>query len=389
MPRMITLGDPKRLITQLLMTSAVVRGARFLTGNTPPTLVVLGTGGLARGLCYALATTTRLPLDLVVVGRRQGRSDEVCYVGAARAALADTPVVFHSLTVNTASEQALIDLIGSVAPDGVFLAASSQSPWERTTAPSAWTELVARAGFGLTLPFQAELALRTASALAQARPDAWFVNACFPDAVNPVLAARSLPVLCGVGNVALLAASIQAALGLPDQRKLSVLAHHAHLHAPHDEADEAMAWLGGKPLAGVGALLAAQRAADRPELNHVTGMAAATLVRALLSGDELATSLPGPLGLPGGYPVRVAGARVELRLPDGMDRDDAVAANQRAAVHDGVVVDGGRVRFTSPAVAALDQDLAHDFSVTEIERVTDRLDRLRTRLRDRPPSSRS
>ncbi|MFI6321747.1 hypothetical protein ACIBG8_29735 [Nonomuraea sp. NPDC050556] len=281
-----------------------------------------------------------------------------------------------------ASAQALTELLAAAAPSGVVLAASSQSPWERTRAPSAWTRLVADAGFGLTLPFQAELALRVGAA---APSGSWFINACFPDAVNPVLAAAGVPVLCGIGNVALLAASIQAALGLPDQRELRVLAHHAHLHAPHGDQEEAMAWLDGKPVEGVGDLLAAQRATDRAELNHVTGLAAAKLVLGVLDGAEQVASLPGPLGLPGGYPVRLSGDRIELLLPDGMERDDAVAFNQRAAVHDGVVVDGDRVRFTSPAVAEHDPDLAQEFSVSEIDRVTDRLDRLRTRLRDRPP----
>lgn len=352
-----------------------------LSSRERPALAVIGTGGLARGLCYALATTARTPLDLVVVGRNQKRSAEVCYVSSARARLTGAPVVFRSLTVNPSSEAALTDLLGAVAPAGVVLAASSQSPWERTSAPSAWTDLVRRAGFGLTLPFQADLALRTGRALAATHPGAWFVNACFPDAVNPLMAALGVPVLCGIGNVALLAASLQTALGLDDQHDLRVLAHHAHLHAPHDERDEAKAWVGNEPMKDVGKLLAAQRAADRAELNHVTGLAAAAVVTGLLSEAETYTSLPGPLGLPGGYPVKLSGARLELRLPAGLTRDDAIAFNQRLAVHDGVVVDGERVRFT-----ALDGvDLPTDFHVSEIEGVTSRLDRLRAHLRDRPP----
>ncbi|MFE3450372.1 hypothetical protein ACFXJ8_15710 [Nonomuraea sp. NPDC059194] len=349
-----------------------------------PTLVVIGTGGLARGLCYALATITRTPLDVVVVGRTQERAAEVCYVGAARAALADAPVAFHARTADLSSDDALADLLSRLSPVGLFLAASSQSPWERTTAPSAWTSLVRHAGFGLTLPFQAELALCAGRALAAVRPAAWFVNACFPDAVNPVLAAMGVPVLCGVGNVGLLAASLQAALGLPDQRRLRVLAHHVHLHKPDDgDADEAMAWLEGEPVTEVGKLLAAQRAADRSELNHVTGLSAATLVLGLLSGAETHTSLPGPLGLPGGYPVRLTGARLELRLPDGLALEDAVAFNQRCAIRDGVVVDGERVRFTGPTHPEL--DLPTDFPVAELHQVTGQLHQLRAQLRDRPP----
>ncbi|NRQ32614.1 potassium transporter TrkA [Nonomuraea sp. NN258] len=374
-----------------------------------PTLVVIGTGGLARGLCYALATVTRIPLTVVVVGRDQERAAEVRYVSAARAALAGAPVRFRAESVDLSNDDALAELLSRLAPEGLLLAASSQSPWERTTAPSAWTSLVSRAGFGLTLPFQAELTLRAGRALAAVRPSAWFVNACFPDAVNPVLAASGVPVLCGIGNAGLLATSLQAALDLPDQRRLHVLAHHVHLHAPHGDPDETsdtdrtgesdktgevLAWLDGEPVAEPGELLAAQRAADRAELNHVTGLSAATLVLGLLSGARTHTSVPGPLGLPGGYPVLLDGAGLELRLPAGWSVERAVAFNQRCAARDGVVVTGDRITFTgltpeepekAPNTPA-ELDLPADFPITELHHVTGRLHQLRARLRDRPPS---
>ncbi|RJL21440.1 potassium transporter TrkA [Bailinhaonella thermotolerans] len=346
-----------------------------------PTLVVIGTGGLARGLCYALAVTAGAPLDVVVVGRSPERAAEVCYVASARAALAGAPVTFRPRATDLSGGDALAELLSALAPAGLVLAASSQSPWERATAPSAWTALVQRAGFGLTLPFQAESALRAGRALAAARPGAWFLNGCFPDAVNPILAAAGVPVLSGIGNAGLMAAGIQAALGLPDQRDLRVLAHHVHLHAPHGDCEEARAWVGGEPVPGVGSLLAAQRAADRAELNHVTGLAAAVVVRGLLTGEETHTSLPGPLGLPGGYPVLLRGGRLELRLPAGLDLAGAVAFNQRAAAYDGVVVDGDRVRFTEPAAP----ELPREFTVAEIEPVTGLFHEFRARLRERSP----
>ncbi|WP_285707036.1 DUF6002 family protein [Microtetraspora sp. NBRC 16547] len=353
-----------------------------------PTLAVIGTGGLARSICYALAVCGTQPIRVLVAGRDHGRAAEVCYVAAARAAAAGVPVTFQPLTVDPACDRSLADTLGVGAPTGVLVAASSQSPWERQNAPSAWTELVQRAGFGLTLPFQAEPALRVGRALAATHPEAWLINACFPDAANQVLAAAGVPALCGIGNGALIAASIQAALGLPDQRRLRVLAHHVHLHTPSEGEEEALAWYDGQPVAEVGKLLAAQRAATRSELNHVTGYAAAQLVRDLLAGAETDTTLPGVLGLPGGYPVRLSGTRLELRLPAGVSRAEAVAFNSRAALRDGVVVDDGRVRFGPTAQEELSRlvpELAEGFPISDIEAVTHRLDQLRTRLRNQPP----
>jgi len=334
-------------------------------------IAVIGTGGLARAACYALAAVGTTPVDVVVIGRAFDRTTELCYIANARAAAAGRPeIAFEPFVGDLAL--ALSDV------DGALVCASTQSPWERHASPSAWTDLVRHAGFGLTLPFQAELALAAGRVLPRT---SWLINGCFPDGVNPLLAALDVPVLCGIGNIALLAASAQAALGLPDQRRLRMVAHHVHLHAPAEGDEDVLAWYDDEPVAVPGDLLAEQRsAADRSELNHVTGLAAALLVDAVLTGTPVETHLPGPLGLPGGYPVRVRGAEVELRLPAGLSRSDAVAFNQRASVADGVLVDGGRVVFGS-AVGELLPDLADGFAVDDLAEVTTELNGLRERLR--------
>lgn len=340
--------------------------------------MLVGTGGLARAVCYSLSAVCAEPVDVVVTGRRPEQVRQLCYVAGTRAACGGTGVRFEP-----AGD--LDDALTGV--DGVVVCASSQSPWERLRSPSAWTALLGRAGFGLTLTFQAELALRVARSLDGRDPRPWLLNGCFPDAVNPLVAGLGLPVLAGIGNVAMLAASAQAALGLPDQRRLRMIAHHLHLHAPAPDHDDVLAWLDDEPLATPGALLAEARAAERPELNQVTGHAAALLITGMISGAQVDTHLPGPLGLPGGYPVRIHGTDIQLRLPRGLTHADAVAANQRAAAADGVVVDGDRVVFGQRAAAELDRlapALAGGFPVDELGSATAELYALRERLRGQP-----
>jgi hypothetical protein len=255
--------------------------------------------------------------------------------------------------------------------------------------------LVQRAGFGLTLPLHAELAIVAGQAVQDGCPEAWYVNGCFPDAVNPVLACLGLPVLCGIGNIAIIAAGLQTALGVADHGRLAVLAHHVHLHAPEAAPDEALAWLDGAPVAEVGKLLAAARRVARPELNQVTGLTAALLLRDLLAGDEVDAHVPGPLGLPGGYPVRVSPLGVTLRLPVGVSEDDAITANQRWAALDGVVVGDNRILF-APRVAAEvgsawsrlgGADLSAGFAARDVIEVARLLHRLRAELRAEPRAS--
>lgn len=351
---------------------------------TVPTVVVVGSGSLAASVCAALATTAGLPLRVVVAARGDS-AGELCQLAATQAALAGREVRFRALTTGPDMRAALPELIRQEAPDGVLLCASHQSPWERRAAPSAWTALVGRAGFGVTLPLQADLAVVAGRAAAEC--GSWFVNACFPDAVNPVLAALRVPVLCGIGNVALLAASLQARLGLPDQRRLLLVGHHVHLNPP-GPAGEALGWLDDEPLNGVTEALAGQRACDRSALNQVTGQAGAMLIDALANRTELDTSLPGVAGLPGGYPVRISDGRVTLRLPAGLSRAEAVAANQRWSYADGIVVEGGRVSFAPPAAAALREAEPGwenaDFPADLTPEVCRRLLALRERLRRTP-----
>jgi hypothetical protein len=195
---------------------------------------------------------------------------------------------------------------------------------------------VAETGFGVTLPLQARLAIETAQAIQRIGSPTLFVNACYPDAVNPLLAGLGLPVFCGVGNVATLAVGLRAHLGTAGHLKL--LAHHDHLHAPAHPEDEALAWLDDVAVAEVGKLLARQRGVDRRRLNHITGFAAALVLAAMAAEEEIATNLPGPLGLPGGYPVRLTGRALTLDLPSGLDEAAATAFNERAAAREGVVL---------------------------------------------------
>jgi Family of unknown function (DUF6002) len=343
-------------------------------------VAVLGSGSLARAICESLAVVASRPTTVAVLARTE-RAVEVCHIAGLRAVLSGTPVTFRPMVADLADQAVLAGLFAEATPAGIVLCASTHSPWERLTAPSRWTELIGRAGFGVTVPLHAELALVVGRAAAQACPRAWYLNGCFPDAVNAVLVAHGLPVLAGIGNVALLASALQAALGLPDQERLAVLGHHLHLDQPDRLEDELLAWTDGVPVTGVGELLAVPRTVSRPRLTQITGHAGALLISALLDGVEVSTHLPGPAGRPGGYPVRIGPSAVALRLPPGLSEAEAIATNQRWAAADGVVVDGTGVRFSTAAAALLHPHVPGEFAVDQIADVAASMHELRGRLR--------
>lgn len=352
-----------------------------------PSIAVAGTGAFAGALVRALARH-REPLALHVLSSDARRAADLAELGRDHAALTSAPTTCTAHRVNIRHPDEPERLLSEVRPNALVVSTSEHSPTERTAAPSAWTDLLAEAGFGLTLPLQVTHALRYGQACRRATPDTMLVNACFPDGVNPVLAALGTPVACGLGNVATLAAALAARLDLVGQRPLQLLAHHAHLHAPASPDDEARAWLDGEGTDLTGQL-ASLRRRDRAHLNEVGAAAAAAPLAALVgAGPTHHGHLPGPAGLPGGYPVTVRYRRVDLRLPPGVTRSEAIAWNTGCGRLDGTAVDSdGAVWLEEPALAALRRhwpDAPGQWSAADLTWLRNGLLRLRDQLRSLP-----
>jgi hypothetical protein len=350
---------------------------------------IIGSGSLAQAVCHSLSTIVTEPTSVTVVARAEQAARAISYVASTRARLHGAPVAFQSQRVPFDSPEPIAELAGRLAPNVVLNTASYQSPWEHLSGPSAWTALTRAAGLGMTLPLQAAIARRVAQALAWASPRSTFLNASFPDAVNPVLHCLGLPIFAGIGNVGLIAATLQGALGLVDQETLQVLAHHWHLSTP-EEGREARVWHDGRSVEGVTGLLREQRLTPRHLLNPITGHTAALLMRNLTRGTSFAANLPGPAGLPGGYPVQIEEFTISLRLPDQLSPDQAISWNQEFAAADGAAVDGfGRVRF-SPRVEEVLlphlPSLVPGFEVDALDAACDELLALRDALRRQPVS---
>jgi hypothetical protein len=92
------------------------------------------------------------------------------------------------------------------------------------------------------------------------------------------------------------------------------------------------------------------------DLNALSAVSAARLALALVPGAPPARlSAPGPLGLPGGAPVRISEGKVTLDLPPGLSPRELAAAQWRWARGDGLegLDQEGRLHFTEQARAAL------------------------------------
>jgi hypothetical protein len=352
------------------------------------TILIVGSGSLARAISYSLALLLSRPHRVIVCARSRDQLNEIIYVARAKAASAQLPVKFDSVEFDVESGDAA-RLLSSIQPDVIVNCASYYSPWEWIHRPSSWTHLLRSAGLGFTLPLQAAFAIKFAKAVAAYSRPVHFINGCYPDAVNPLLRVLGLPVFCGVGNVALVAASLRSALGLVPEQRLQVMAHHLHLHAPKPGVDEAQAWVDGKRCRNVTGLLVSQRASTGLEVNKAIGCTAAVLLRDIVDQRDVETHVPGPFGLPGGYPVHLVGARMELNLPPGISEAEAIAWNEKIALADGVrILSNGNVEFGTETKLAFREylpEMSEGFQAGEIDKVTQSMLELRERLtREKP-----
>ena len=358
----------------------------MLTG-TSADILLLGTGSFAARIAFDLAATARQPTHVIVAGRNPVRLAWVRTAANARAAIFGTPARFETHGADLMQPDAPESLLRRVRPAVVVQAASVQPGNVIAAAGDGWARVVAEGGLSATAVFQATLSARIARAVRDAHPAAHLVNCCFPDVVNPMLAALGLPVTCGTGNVGILASAFAGVAG----RGVRVLSHYQNLAAwrqpPELRGGPApRAWIGNDEVADVFTRFRDVQLTAEPAID-ISGAAGVPLLLAMAHGHEWTGHAPGPLGLPGGYPVRWDGHTLALDLPPGLTREAAVDWNANFETANGLVLDGTTARYTGrlhDALHAHSPALAAGFDLRHLDEACAAMGALRTRLQAGP-----
>ena len=345
-------------------------------------MVIVGTGSLAAGVVNALSQSG-IPMRIAVIGRSIGRAGPLAQIANARAAMFGMGTRCEALEIREFSAAAFARTLRALRPRVIFQTASLQSPWEAGEGENGWTRLVGSAGFGITLPLQMALAAEVSRGAEDS--EAAVVNASYPDCVNVALARLKLRVNCGIGNAAIVEAFCRARV--ERNGEVRVVGHHGHLAAwlrGKRSATGPRVWAKGREIDGL--RYSPKLGAVDEGLNQVTATTAVVLLKALLTGITLRSSIPGVGGLPGGYPFVVRRGKFKLELPGGITEEEAMAHNQTGERGDGVELGEGGVRFTERArraLAAAGFSYAEGFAYSESEAVRDRMLALREQLRGR------
>ena len=351
-------------------------------------ILVAGTGTFGARIIFDIAVTAEKPVKVAIGGRNRARMDWLRLAANTRAAIFGRPASFSTIPIEWESAETVAEAVAACDPDVVVQAASVQSSSVIHKADSAWGRLVKHGGLSVTAVFQALLSARFGRAMRLAGNRGAFVNCCYPDVVNGILAAMKVPITCGVGNVAILSNMFEGDLGLRRSGTLKVLAHYQCLGPWRVPAGErggtpARVWIDDKEIFDVYPRFAHLRLTPEPFID-ISGCTAVPIIYALLGHRDLLGHAPAPEGLPGGYPVAVEDRVMALDLPTGLTRDDAVAWNRAFEEQSGTVVeDDGRVVYCGTMrseFAKLSATLAEGFHVDDLETVCEDMVELRAKL---------
>lgn len=351
-------------------------------------ILISGTGGFAARIAFDIAATAREPVAVIIAGRNLERLNWLRTAANARAALFGAKARFTTHSIDLLASDASDALLAATSPRIVVQAASIQTSQVIAQSGNAWTRLVAEGGLSATAVFQALISARVAAAITRAGKPVTLVNCSFPDVVNGMIRAMGHDVSCGMGNVAILSNVFAGSAAAPAGAELKVLAHYQNLAAwrrrPEERGGRASrVWLDGEEVADVYVRFADIQLTPEPVI-EISGASGVPMLLAMAAGKSWQGHVPGPNGLPGGYPVRLAGGRLELDLPPGLEREEAVAWNASFETKNGLVVTpDGKATFTGilgRRIEAHIPALGRGFAMQELEPVCEELLRLRDHL---------
>lgn len=341
-----------------------------------PTIMLVGLGGLGSVVLELLAREEGL--GHIVVGSRDATQ------GVARCNLARLGAIAQGcapsisfVPLNLSDAGAVAEVVHSQAPDLILCTASMQAWWLPSLLPPEQAAAIRSARFGVWLPVHLALPLKLMRALRDASYRGVTLMAPFPDVVNCILGCIDLAPTCGVGNVAQMVPKVRLLaaerLGVPlDAVRVWMVAHHALwpviLGAPVDDIPPYFLRIehGGQDVTDtIGAeelLRAPYPRTSGPPSHFLTAGAIVRLIRAFFSPNGGLLHVPGPNGLPGGYPVIVGDGGVHLAPTQGLTLAGAIDINERSHRYDGIerIEADGTVVFCPAAVDVLRAELGYE-----------------------------
>lgn len=315
-----------------------------------PKVMLIGLGDLGGHILELLARENRV--GTIIVGSRNATRAEarVNLVRLAAVSLDHAPQI-RFIRLDLKNRDVVAETIDREKPNVILHTATMMTWWWTDLLPEEKAKALGRARFGVWLPVHLSLTLRLMETLKEIGYKGLTLTAPFPDVVNPVLGRLHLAPTCGVGNLEEIVPKVR----LLASQKLSLPLEEIHVHCVAHHALES--WIYGEKrenpppfwlrilhgdedvtesVNGARLLLSSYPLPPGPAINVLSAAATLRLLRGFLSKRPVLRHVPGPKGLPGGYPVVVSSQGVSLAsLPD-LTLEEAVSINERSHCFEGI-----------------------------------------------------
>jgi len=339
-------------------------------------ILVIGLGALGTALVQQLALAPGVNKIVAAdIDEKRGKEivDNTIYGAATSGVYPDIQFV----GIDLFDVDGAADLLKQIEPALICNCTTLASWWFPHLLPIEIGKKVLEAGFGPWIPCHLTLAYKLMQAVKKSGLDVPIVNASYNDAVAPILSKVGLTPTVGAGNIDLLIPRIKKVvsekLKVP-MREVTVflVAHHSVITT----AGEAPFWykilVRDKNVTDRfaveeirGAIPRHYRLEERwveaPLQYHIAASFLRNILAVYFDTNELSHA-PGPLGLPGGFPVRISSKGPEIVLPEELSLNDAVKLNEEAARFDGVekIEDDGTLVITDRAAEVVRDALGFD-----------------------------
>ena len=362
-------------------------------------LLLVGAGNLCLQILKILGP--RNQFEFVVLGRNEESTLRLCNLVALSCGQLGQYIAIKPVIADLTDITKVTRLLREEAPDILVNCASLQSWRVITGLPKQTFEQLDQAQFGPWLPMHLTLMHCLMQAVKASGINAKTVNAAFPDAVNPILARVGLAPDIGVGNVANLIPAVRFSIARllecnPADVQVRLYAQHYFSHyvpragLPPRASYRLLYEVCNQPEV---ARLAAQaifstvqtefRRLGGVDGQFLTACSAVTVIEGLCSPTPVLVHAPGPLGLPGGYPVWLHNGQVQVQFSDACPQDEAVRINSICQSQDGIdeIHCDGSVTFNPQCMAVMQTLLGYSKNTMSIKQSADFAHELATKYR--------
>lgn len=346
-------------------------------------ILLIGLGALGSAILRELVKIRGLTVYAADVEEERGREVVDLIVSGAVNSGYKPKVKF--LKVDLREVDGTAELLREFEPKVICNATALVSWWYPHVLPDELAVKVAKLGPGPWTPGHLALTYRLMKAVRRSGIETRVLNASYNDVVSPALAKVGLAPHLGAGNLDLLVPMIKREfaeeLNVPvEEVSVYLVAHHSLITDPDRSPFILKVFCRGRdvtdviPEERVRSILPRHYKIERrwsgpPEQFHISSSFLKNLL-AMYYDEDTFTHSPGPLGLPGGYPVRVSYEKVELALPEGITREEAIEVNERAARYDGIerIKDDGTVVLTEEAREVMEEVFGIGYKEYPVER---------------------